>query len=1339
MSDPEDLEDGEIEDDEDDEVQPIDPPLAQPSPSDYKEDVEKPTQPDNDRRGGDRLQSPGPSHGPTRDHHSPASGAKPNQGRSKPGPVVDDWGAKVESAIANALKKDGVQPPMPSAAIGHNDEEDMPGGGGGHAGSGGGGISSSRKSRKRKKASRAGGSGGGGGGGGGGSAGGGDHQPSSKHQRLDDGEPDGEERGEMDLEYEMLNMRGGSPQAGGAPEVLVSADSEADTQYSSDGSSSVRRGDRDRARDRERERNRERDREQRVADREREREREYNRNKRKQQKQQGRQRSRKEAGRDSRKRKRDDSDDEKYRPTGPRKMELCKFYLMDCCAKREKCLYMHKDFPCKYYYLGMKCKEREKCHFSHGEPLTNDLRLILLKHLETAPQEILGDFQRINRETAIGLLNTTHRKLLERYGRQDPASDGGGGGDVKIPSLLDSLSSPHGVGNSRQHRSKNSRWRERPDHEDPTTPDREEDDVKAHDGEPLSLHHLTSVITATQINDLEQMGIRTLDEISQLTVAQLNDLGLSITQIHDLQVKALSVKKFRNAGGQAPSGGMDREGDRSSLDRSLGTAGAKDLDMRILPGLEVPPKTVESATSEHVTGAGGNKDVDMRILPPIDRLESQSESQAEDSSATSKPLIPPSLLLKPPTVDYSQYIKDSNLDEDDLNATDTGCLISNDPEDEDDEDDDDDDDENHLKINIEEDEEDAKKELEDENEDGQKQRDGAQAANEESGMLLPPLVPPKIDYAQGLGDFLLYGSLDKSAAKKVSPPRSESSPVTASSKDENGSTLTDLNADEVWTPSMSLDSDRSTTIAPAPAPKPKPTARAPINKRRITSGPPSIYDRDDSDSVSSPDGPRSPVSGGLAYGRSDRPLPLDLNDDEASEYGADGLRSRNLGFPFKPMMGNYVPATEIDGSIGSHATIQYKVYVVDIPKPNFKALRRSMQRPMGTRDPRLRRLFGLHSDEEDAKDSHDDGDSTEGIKSPDASSISSPLYGVPPHPASLPPAPHSSMPPQIVPSAPRVDPRKRHAEAKQLAQQQQQQQSDGGTAPFGNLPPPIPNSAPTTQMDVQTILQKSAWYKELGTKHKIMVNQQLAILSTEMKKYHSSDRSTERLSEFMKFLGTNSMLQHILTCLNVYVDHTVAFCEVAVVPNLPPPSFLPNVPPPSLAVGGTAVPVHFPPPINVQPLLNVPPPSAMSGGPPPPYLNINGSPGGGNGNNPPRFGPPMPAEPGSNALPPGLLGIAPNMPFEQFLAMGNINNKGGPDHGGGGGNIIPPWTQGNPNNNSMRNMRNNNRIGQNFRNNNDRWNNNGGGGGGGPGMMGGGQGNNGNNRRNNNRRMDRKK
>ena len=37
----------------------------------------------------------------------------------------------------------------------------------------------------------------------------------------------------------------------------------------------------------------------------------------------------------------------------PKIMELCKFYLLERCAKKEKCLYLHKGFPCKYFHTGM--------------------------------------------------------------------------------------------------------------------------------------------------------------------------------------------------------------------------------------------------------------------------------------------------------------------------------------------------------------------------------------------------------------------------------------------------------------------------------------------------------------------------------------------------------------------------------------------------------------------------------------------------------------------------------------------------------------------------------------------------------------------------------------------------------------------------------------------------------------------------------------------------------------------------------------------------------------------------------------------------------------------------
>lgn len=89
-----------------------------------------------------------------------------------------------------------------------------------------------------------------------------------------------------------------------------------------------------------------------------------------------------------------------------RKMELCKFYMMDCCAKREKCLYMHKDFPCKYYHTGVKCKSADKCKFSH-EPMSDATRGILLKHIELAPKDILGDFPRLTKEAANMVVSIT--------------------------------------------------------------------------------------------------------------------------------------------------------------------------------------------------------------------------------------------------------------------------------------------------------------------------------------------------------------------------------------------------------------------------------------------------------------------------------------------------------------------------------------------------------------------------------------------------------------------------------------------------------------------------------------------------------------------------------------------------------------------------------------------------------------------------------------------------------------------------------------------------------------------------------------------------------------------
>ena len=63
----------------------------------------------------------------------------------------------------------------------------------------------------------------------------------------------------------------------------------------------------------------------------------------------------------------------------PQVWELCKFYLRDRCAKRDKCLYLHKGFPCKFFHTGRQCGETaESCQFSH-EPLNDMTRSLILK------------------------------------------------------------------------------------------------------------------------------------------------------------------------------------------------------------------------------------------------------------------------------------------------------------------------------------------------------------------------------------------------------------------------------------------------------------------------------------------------------------------------------------------------------------------------------------------------------------------------------------------------------------------------------------------------------------------------------------------------------------------------------------------------------------------------------------------------------------------------------------------------------------------------------------------------------------------------------------------------
>ena len=67
-------------------------------------------------------------------------------------------------------------------------------------------------------------------------------------------------------------------------------------------------------------------------------------------------------------------------------------------------------YICVHSIFIYRCLDTaETCKFSHGN-LTDVTRNILLKHLEAAPKEILGDFPRLTREAAVTLVFQTEAK-----------------------------------------------------------------------------------------------------------------------------------------------------------------------------------------------------------------------------------------------------------------------------------------------------------------------------------------------------------------------------------------------------------------------------------------------------------------------------------------------------------------------------------------------------------------------------------------------------------------------------------------------------------------------------------------------------------------------------------------------------------------------------------------------------------------------------------------------------------------------------------------------------------------------------------------------------------------
>lgn len=193
---------------------------------------------------------------------------------------------------------------------------------------------------------------------------------------------------------------------------------------------------------------------------------------------------------------------------------------------------------------------------------------------------------------------------------------------------------------------------------------------------------------------------------------------------------------------------------------------------------------------------------------------------------------------------------------------------------------------------------------------------------------------------------------------------------------------------------------------------------------------------------------------------------------------------------------------------------------------------------------------------------------------------------------------------------------------------------------LAQAPPPLSNPANASlskipnahQLDTQAV-HSSEWYKELSSKHKIMVNQQMAIVAAELRKFHS-DPSPDKVFD-LTFVRQNQMLQQVLTQLGTYIDENGHFVQVE-----------DNTPGVCDSIQNRLVfddfSAHPPHPTN---FVRPPPPAGQQM-----HHHVGGfRPDSHNGHQSPSFG-----------MRPGLLGLAPASHPNDFNAPPFENASGGP-------------------------------------------------------------------------------
>lgn len=181
----------------------------------------------------------------------------------------------------------------------------------------------------------------------------------------------------------------------------------------------------------------------------------------------------------------------------PRRTRVCKFYIKNQCDRIASCLYLHNEFPCKFYYLDLPHpKSDEMCRFSHAGPLCDDMRESFLRQMENSMKAKLTDQKNVK--------NVDELILNEMNG------------------IVDRL-------NRRQQQLINADRQGRTD-EHHTNISKALSDSK---------DDLEDILTQTQISALKEDGCINLAKIRKLSSNQWKKYGISIDQMLKIQCKAI--------------------------------------------------------------------------------------------------------------------------------------------------------------------------------------------------------------------------------------------------------------------------------------------------------------------------------------------------------------------------------------------------------------------------------------------------------------------------------------------------------------------------------------------------------------------------------------------------------------------------------------------------------------------------------------------------------------------------------------------------------------------------------------------------------------------------------